>query len=286
VSAACGPALRGVLVVGCALALTLVFVPAAAAANPVPNPGFEAACGPIDSPCSWSGGDRDLDNPHSGSASLRTFLNELTVIERAFSACVATSVPPGPMTFSFWYRTGDTRINGVAGSVTFFSDTGCSSSSGHGSIDQPATTDDAWHPASTVVTVPVNVQSIQFALGAAGGVGPGDPPAPVNFDDLSLGSPTAAARVTFGAVRRQDGVHLSWRSAMEVGVLGYRVLRVGPGGRTVVIRGLVRAAGGGGPASYRVVDRTACSASSFTYSLQAVRTDGSRQTVRSVRVAG
>lgn len=284
-NAACGPALRSVLVVGCALALTLVFVPAASA-NPVPNPGFEVPCGPIDSPCSWEGGDRDLDNPHSGSASLRIYVNELTVIDRASSDCVSMNIAAGPQTFSLWYRTGDTRINSVAGFVYFFTDTACSSGAGPLEyIDQAAIANGTWQPAFTTVQVPANVQSVSFTLGAAGGVEPGGQPAPINFDDISLGSPTAVAVTTFTALRRPGGVHLAWRSASEVEVLGYRVLRAGPQDRRAVVRGLVRAATGAGSASYRVVDRSASSAVSYRYFLQAVRFDGSRQIVRSVRIA-
>jgi hypothetical protein len=272
------------VVFGCALALSLVFVPAAVAANPAPNSGFENYCDPPGAPCNWVGGERDEVNPHTGAASLRTFVNELTVIERAFSDCVTASLPSGPRAFSLWYRTGDSRINGVYGSVSFFSDTTCSSASGFGYIEQAATANGSWQPAATTVQVPANVQSMSFALGAAGGVRGGDPPAPINFDDILLGSPTAVVVASFTAVRRPGGVRLSWGSASEVGVIGYRVLREGPQGRTLV-RGLIRTALGVRSASYRVVDRTASTAFSYGYTLQAVGLDGAWHAVRSARVA-
>lgn len=264
-------------------ALALVFVPAAAAANPVPNPGFEAYCDPPGAPCKWTGGQRDEQDPHAGLASVRTFFNELTIIDRVLSECAPASISPGLQTLSLWYRTADTRTLSVYASVQFFSDGGCSSPLGSDDFSQAANYNGAWHHASGTVQIPANVQGVAFHLGGTAQVYPGDPPAPINFDDVSLGAPTSVTVTRFWVQRRRGGVQLSWRSFSEAGIVGYELLRTAQRAKTRPVSGLVPAAGRSG--AYTVMDRTARSATAYTYILRSVGPDGSRRTLRTVRLA-
>ena len=271
---------RAHIVWGCVLALALVFVPAAVAANPVPNPGFEASCGEPSNPCSWTVGTRDEDDPHTGSASLRVLMSGPAVVPS--SDCAPAAIPPGSQSLSFWYRSDD-PLTKVMGGVDYYSDAGCSSYLSASGFEQAAVADGGWHAAASPVPIPVGVQGVRFWLGYATSSLPDDP-AYINFDDVSLGSPTAVLVTAFTARWHREALHLRWRAASEVGVAGYRLVRHGPRGALATVGRLVPARTGVHSTSYEARDRTAARGVAYRYSLQTIGTDGKRHTVASVRV--
>ncbi|MBA2356796.1 MAG: fibronectin type III domain-containing protein [Actinobacteria bacterium] len=100
------------------------------------------------------------------------------------------------------------------------------------------------------------------------------------IDDVSVDTegPTAVTLTSFAASARQKSVHLSWRTASELGVLGFDVWRSTGAKAVKVNRALVpaKAAGRAGGAAYRLVDRNLRPGTAYTYRLQVVSRDGSR----------
>lgn len=90
------------------------------------------------------------------------------------------------------------------------------------------------------------------------------------------GQPTAATIAGFAAIRAQDGIVVSWRTAHETGLLGFDLYRVGAGGFQRVNPKPIaaRATGAVSGARYRFMDRL--SRGSKRYRLQLLRLDGSR----------
>jgi hypothetical protein len=88
--------------------------------------------------------------------------------------------------------------------------------------------------------------------------------------------PTAVQIVGFSSKRERRRVVLRWRTAAEDGVLGFNVWRRSAGAEQKVNRELVAAAGRANGASYRLVDRTARPATTYTYRLQIVNRNGLR----------
>src|SRR5436309_14598636 len=99
-----------------ALAAALVLgIGSAQAANLVPNPGFETACGSV--PCNWAPAGaagsssivRDTVNPHSGSASLAATASGTATDFGARSDCFSIS-PSTAETVDGSYRTTSTAL--------------------------------------------------------------------------------------------------------------------------------------------------------------------------------
>jgi hypothetical protein len=102
------------------------------------------------------------------------------------------------------------------------------------------------------------------------------------IDDVAVTAepPSGATAVTvssFTAAQAHGSVAIQWRTASELGALGFNVWRFGRGRPVRVNSGLIaaRSAGARG-ASYLVVDRTPVRGATSTYRLQAVGLDGRR----------
>ena len=87
--------------------------------------------------------------------------------------------------------------------------------------------------------------------------------------------PTAVQLEHFRAHADRGRIILRWRTASETEVLGFNVWRRAAGVERKVNRELVAASGRASGASYRLVDRSARPAKTYSYRLQVVRRDGS-----------
>jgi hypothetical protein len=87
-------------------------------------------------------------------------------------------------------------------------------------------------------------------------------------------SPTAVSLRTFGATRSAGGVRLSWRTASEVGVVGYDVYGEVAGRRVKLNRGLIATKHAAAGATYRFTYAGTLAPERFW--LRAARQDGSR----------
>jgi hypothetical protein len=92
--------------------------------------------------------------------------------------------------------------------------------------------------------------------------------------DIEASGPTAVTVTGFDAAPRGSVVDVQWRSAAEVGVLGYNVYRTHAGYTARLNRSLIAVRGSG--SVYRFLDRTARPGTS-AYRLQIVSQDGSRR---------
>ena len=90
-----------------------------------------------------------------------------------------------------------------------------------------------------------------------------------------LGAPTSVSLAGVRATRTGVGVRVTWSSASESGVLGYRVYREAAGQRVPITKRLIPAASGTGYHRYHRVDRAAPRAT-VRYWVEEVRLDGSR----------
>lgn len=97
---------------------------------------------------------------------------------------------------------------------------------------------------------------------------------------------TAVVVASFGARRTRAGVEISWRTSSEARILGFDVWRESGTSRRKLNRVLVpaRHSGSAAGAAYRLLDRTAGRARSYTYRLQVVGLDGKRAWARSAVV--
>ena len=96
----------------------------------------------------------------------------------------------------------------------------------------------------------------------------------------SVGTPVTLRSLT--ASPSKSGVVVRWRTASELGLVGYNVYREKAGKRVRVNKRLIAARSSHGAGSYVFVDR---SARSGRYWLQAVNLDGSRSFLASARLA-
>jgi hypothetical protein len=102
-----------------------------------------------------------------------------------------------------------------------------------------------------------------------------------------LAPPPTAVRVrSFYARPTRAGMVLRWQSAAEPDMLGFNVFRAGPAGVKRVNERLIPAKASVAGAQYRFVDRGLRRGAEYDYRLQAVRRDGSRTILRSIRVFG
>jgi hypothetical protein len=108
----------------------------------------------------------------------------------------------------------------------------------------------------------------------------GDPNDLVVMDDFIYGNPTATTASTFVSFtgrRAEPGVVLRWRTAQEVGSLGFNVYRGPAGHRIRLNRTILRAKGSVSGARYIYRDARALRHSRLRYWLEEVGTDGSHQ---------
>ena len=144
----------------------VVLVSGAGAANVVPNPGFEAACGKA--PCDWSptgAGQivRDVGTVHQGSASMRV---DATDFQDGASTCVTNvTSPAGTYTMSIWWSTNDADVNGVDYSAQPFSSTNCTGSP-LGSASQLSGTapTKGWQQLSGPAALPSGTGSVRLSV--------------------------------------------------------------------------------------------------------------------------
>lgn len=264
--------------VAAVFAAVLLLPSAAGAANLAPNAGFEANCG--GPPCQWTAvgfqGSQttaldDTQNPHSGNASVK-----LTATGR-FGSIESDCIPftPGPVSFSFWYRTSDPNVTNLQYIPNFASDVNCSGVFGASdSVFVVPVRDGAWHLSPTqTMTVPSGPKAIVLVLTVS--CDPcvqGPASAEANFDDVvfSTGGTTAVALRAFSATVGPRGVVVSWRMGSETGILGFNVYRDG----LRLNRGLIPATGPAAGSAYRFTDRRAQRQRALRYRLQVVTTDG------------
>lgn len=88
--------------------------------------------------------------------------------------------------------------------------------------------------------------------------------------------PTAVKLVTFAARRTATGVGLRWRTANELGILGFSVFREQGRKRIRLTKTLIPARGGQVGRVYAYLDRRAPRAGILRYHVQAVHVDGAR----------
>jgi hypothetical protein len=273
-----------------AAAVALLVAPSAQAANLVPNPGFEDDCSGV--PCRWinaSGSTgsiaRDTTTAHTGDASIRLETGGPASVT-AGSACQ----PAGTQSLaaSFWYAAPATGgPAAVQLTAQYFSARDCASGSFLGQqspalTDASLTRDGNWHrvPATgtATFTAPTGTQGIQFQLVISCG-------APcsgtANFDDVLVeGTPLAVTLSTLRAARSSRGVVVRWRTAAEIGTLGFNVYRERGQRRVRLNRRLIPALslrrGGTSGGAYSYLDRRAPKRTALRYWLQEVEVDGTR----------
>ena len=103
------------------------------------------------------------------------------------------------------------------------------------------------------------------------------------MDDFIYGEPSVPSAVTFASFagqRTRQGVVLRWRTAQEVGALGFNVYRGPIGHRVLLTRKIVRAMGSVGGARYAYRDADASRHRRLLYWLQEIGTDGSAPVAR------
>jgi hypothetical protein len=97
-------------------------------------------------------------------------------------------------------------------------------------------------------------------------------------------APTGVQLRSFDARASRGAVQLRWRTASEVGTVGFNVWRLTAAAKTKVNRSLISAHGSAVGAHYSFVDRTAQRGASYTYRLQIVNRDGTRSWQGAARV--
>lgn len=278
-----GPAI-GVLV----LASVLVVAAPAAAANLVPNPGFESACGSETEACSWEEIvntsmviQRDPTIGQGGSsASYRLERLASGIDVRGQTDCIAPHpVTGGSASYSFWYRTADPRVTNVIMYATFFNGVTCTGNSvGLGVQQTSPDTNGDWQLVTLVRPVEamyVARPALRFQVEFRCGTG-GCPGAQVHFDDLVFEqTPTAVRIAAIRTQRTSSGVRLRWRTAFETETLGFNVYRQQKGKLVKVNRTLIPSVFGGTAAghAYSWLDREAPNGAT-SYRLQAVSLNG------------
>lgn len=281
------------------LAAALCFIPSALAANIAPNPSFTTDCSGV--PCQWeetntgTGGignrqfvvltrDTSTFPTGSGPASLRVQTGPL-FDQGAQTACLTAGVGNGTWSISFKYLVSDADVDWISAMVLFYADNVCDPSQNTGPIDILISTVDpagafpaGWQTVAAVNdTISGNPQSARIVLN----VRPTGPCtdnsgcfAIANFDDLNVNSPvpTAVRFQSAAAYRSPAGVVLRWRTAAEIGTLGFNVYRERAGNRQRVNRTLIL----GGRAFYSFVDRLAPRKTKVRYWIEEVALDGRR----------
>lgn len=268
-------------------ATALIAVSSAAAANVLPNPGFETNCGGL--PCSWTNNIagtavRDTTQFHTGTASYKLTPNNRGFQATGQSDCTNANIAAGSQAVSYWYR-ASAGVDGLAMTVNLYSNTGCTGGIGQTSFQPaPIITTGAWTQVTGNLNVPSAAKSflITLAVGCTAGC---NGTQSANFDDVSLNSgPTAVTLLSFHGSRTARGVHLTWRTAAANEIVGFNVYR----GQLKLNRALLHGTQAGLQAgNYTWLDRTAGAAMRrpLSYRLQAVRLDGTRVWLGAVTVS-
>lgn len=273
----------------CGAGMPINFDDVALVTGVAPNPTFQDDC--AGSPCGWAGNSnatitRDATVYHDNgvsAASLRmTTINPLVGSEAI--GC-ATGVSPGSYLASSWYRT--TAIAGVQ-LLNYFYPTGDCSGSPLANFFASETTagDSAWHRLEAAGVAPPGTQSASIRLGSSCGLTHCPAGTVVNYEDVAFrggqpGVPTAARLLSFRARRAGRPVVLSWRTASEVGVLGYELLRNGK----LVNAHPIPAHGHAGGATYRFVDRATRPGQAYVYRIETIDLGGARHFLGTARVS-
>jgi hypothetical protein len=274
----------------------VVGVTAAQAANVVPNPGFETACGNV--PCNWTASSllgstisRDTTIANSGAASLALTANSVTGGAAAISDCITVSANT-TYNVAFWYETFAANLALVGLFFNTFTSTDCSGTA----VGPPSTATttspvdtETWTEVTGQVTTNDGVQSAQifldFSCTDACGTG-----TKVNFDDVIAQTEALGVTVrSFSASRSAKGVVIRWRTASETDVVGFNLFRNRAGTSTKVnSRPIAARSGSARGSAYRFLDRRALRAGLYSYRLEAIHADGSRSWLgrASVRIAG
>ena len=270
--------------VGAAAAGVLLVVGAspAASAGFAPNPGFEDDCAGI--PCAWTNPpanatvSRDTAVRHEDDASLRLQITDPAAGESSVFTCIG-GIGPGSYLASYWYRsTTATFVNAI---VIFRASSDCSGSGLRLDGFEVAPGGSDWRRGEVAGAAPAGTQSVSIRL-AVSCVGCPAGTA-VNFDDLGLRGgapgPTAIGLTSLAGKATGRGVQLRWR-ASGTQLLGFHVWRDG----LRLTPALIAASATPSTASYRYVDRTAELGRTYVYRLEAVRLDGRRSSLGTVRV--
>jgi hypothetical protein len=190
---------------------------------------------------------------------------------------------------------GTTTAALVHGFGAVFSDVDLDNTSSIQFFDQANTTLGTFFVPATVgsetfsflgVSFPTNV--VSRVRITSGNIGPGPGVTDQNgntrdvvvMDDFIYGEPSVPTAVTFASFsgrRTRQGVVLRWRTAQEVGSLGFNVYRGPIGHRRRLNHKIVRATGSVGGARYTYRDAGAARHRRLSYWLQEIGTDGSRR---------
>src|SRR5262245_54804331 len=197
-------------------------VPAAQAANVVPNWAFDNNCAGV--PCNWSPTtgvtlQYDTSVKLSGSASMKVTTTAPQGGNGARSDGVTVS--PGPHARSFGSRTTAAGVGGIQRGEHFYASTNCALGSSIGGSTLKTTLpphDTGWHQVSDTDVAPANTQAVEIYLLVNIGT--------ANFDNVLLdGTPLAVTLTSFRAARSHKGVVLRWRTGTEADTLGFNVYR-------------------------------------------------------------
>ena len=266
----------------------------AQAANIAPNPDFANCTGGV--PDGWSAsataGSRIACVSDGNGDATGVRLDDVTdtvFIETMVSACIPTgSIAAGPTAASFAYKSqiilpglGFAQVVPSSSlTATFFSSTDCSGTAlatPDNNVDNSAPGSRPWNTwltESGTITVPTGTASMTLSFSYSVGVGQtgiGD----LFVDDIVFDATTSTA-VTFrslSAARGANGVTVRWRTASEIGTLGFHVYREVNGKRVRANAKLVAAKGRG---SYSFLDRRAPRGKAVRYWIQEVALDGTR----------
>ena len=280
------------------LAGALCFIPSALAANIAPNPSFTSDCSGV--PCGWertntgtgSGGrpiavvTRDTSTFASTPASIQVQTGPIRGEGARTTACITSGVGNGNYSLGYSYRVADNDVQQIGAQALFYADNACDPGGQNGFIDlvnafvdKPAGGwTSAWITLSPVAdTITGNPLSARIFLT----VRPTDAcdanpncTSVANFDDVILDSsvPTAVNLRSAAAYRSPAGVVLRWRTAAEIGTLGFNVYRERAGKRQRMNRVLIPS----GRGFYSFVDRLAPRKTKLRYWIEEVALDGRR----------
>jgi hypothetical protein len=296
-----GGYLRACVVLVAAPGVALASTSASPAANPIPNPGFEALCGSgPGGPCGWPPDFlpyvvRDTTIAHTGSASYRFIASSQTGSLYSGSDCVTGISSGSSLDLSYWYRTTDVQADLTNFFAEFHANVSCtdfiSSSFVYAS---PLDSSGNWHQQTGSAIVPSGTQGVRFFLNVNCTAFPCTGGAPnggvqVNFDDLGPPVPTAAIVTSIAARRTPSGVRLRWATAQEADLLGYNLFRAQHGKLVKLNRTLIPGVFGGTARghAYSWLDRSGeWQRGALQYRLQAVSLGGNRSWVGVTRVTG
>jgi Carbohydrate binding domain len=283
---------RSACVLALAAGVALAVVPAAQAANIVPNPGFENCTGGV--PDQWQAGGGatftcDTSTFHSGASSaLLTNTDPMAFNAAAISDCI--SVTAGTTyNLLIYYHDNSGSVTQITFAPHFFSNADCTGSQDSSQIGARTNSPllGAWLPitgTATATTNPFNAQSatLEIGFGCSQGCVVGGT---VGYDDAAMDTaPLVVTIDSFQATRAHRGVMLHWRTGTEIDTLGFNVYRQQGTRRVRLNRHLLPALGGLAGSTYSYRDRRAPRHRAVRYWLQDVSTRGIRTWHGPIRV--